>query len=256
MSEKKQRREKSGGDDEGGPSAPFWMVTYSDMVTLLLTFFVMLLAMANFEEVGRVDAVFESIRLALGVDGKQPDINGIELDQPKFDQDVQEENKLEPIMSKLQDALSAQISDSMIEMTQKKTEIRVLLDDNVLFKPGSAELHPATYLLISDIGTALANQPVTVKVEGHTDETGEPGSNWELSADRAVAVVVALQKRGGMDGAQLEARGMGEFHPANIVATDRNWDRRVELIIKADSGLAHEAIYEVERVTNGGRDGG
>jgi chemotaxis protein MotB len=70
MSDKKQRREKSGGDEGGGPSAPFWMVTYSDMVTLLLTFFVMLLAMANFEEVGRVDAVFESIRLVLGVDGK------------------------------------------------------------------------------------------------------------------------------------------------------------------------------------------
>jgi chemotaxis protein MotB len=256
MSDKKQRREKSGGDEGGGPSAPFWMVTYSDMVTLLLTFFVMLLAMANFEEVGRVDAVFESIRLALGVDGKQPDVNGIEIDQPKFDQDIQEENKLEPIMSKLQDALSHQISDSMIEMTQKKTEIRVLLDDQVLFKPGSAEVHPAMYLFLSDIGSALADQPVTVKVEGHTDETGDPGSNWELSADRAVAVVVALQKRGGMDGSQLEARGMGEFHPANLVDTDRDWDRRVELIIKADTGLAQTAIYEVERVTNGGRDGG
>jgi len=257
MSEKKQRREKSGGDDGGGPSAPFWMVTYSDMVTLLLTFFVMLLAMANFEEVGRVDAVFESIRLALGVNGKDESLQAIDdPHQPHFPEDVQPEDKLEPIMSKLQDALSEQISSSMIEMTRKKTEIRVLLDDQVLFKPGSAELHPATYLFLSDVGSALADQPVTVKVEGHTDETGDPGSNWNLSADRAVAVVVALQRRGGMNGSQLEARGMGEFHPANLVGSDKNWDRRVELIIKADSGLAHEAIYEVERVTNGGRDGG
>jgi len=255
MSEKKQRREKS-DDDSGGPSAPFWMVTYSDMVTLLLTFFVMLLAMANFEEVGRVDAVFESIRLALGVDGKDSDVHGIKKDVPKFEEDVQPENKLEPIMSVLQSALAHEISNSMIELTQKKTEIHVMLDEQVLFKPGSADLHPATYLFLSDIGTALASQPVEVEVQGHTDETGDPGGNWELSADRAVAVVVALQQRGGMDGAQLQAMGMGEFHPANFVGSDRNWDRRVELVIRSDSALAHEAIYEVERVTNGGRDGG
>ena len=48
------------------------MVTYSDMVTLLLTFFVMLLAMASFESPGRVDKVIESLRRAFGVGGYSP----------------------------------------------------------------------------------------------------------------------------------------------------------------------------------------
>ena len=69
------RRQKK--EEQASAGAPLWMVTYSDMVTLLLTFFVMLIAMANFEQVGRVQAVFQSIRLALGVGGAhellQPD---------------------------------------------------------------------------------------------------------------------------------------------------------------------------------------
>ena len=255
MSDKKQRREKPSEDKEG-PSAPFWMVTYSDMVTLLLTFFVMLLAMANFEEVGRVEAVFESIRLALGVDGIDEQVVGVDPVEPQQKEDIQIENKLQPVMSVVNEALSKHLSDDLVVLTQTPTEIRVLLDDRVLFRPGSAELHPATYLLLADVGQALAGHPVDVKVEGHTDETGNARSNWDLSADRAVSVVYAMQERGGMNGAQLEARGMGQFQPSSVTKGDHDWDRRVELVIRSNSSLAFDALYEVERITNGGRDGG
>ena len=66
----KKKREKKEDDPPAG--APAWMVTYSDMVTLLLTFFVMLLAMASFESPGRVDKVIESLRRAFGVGGYSP----------------------------------------------------------------------------------------------------------------------------------------------------------------------------------------
>jgi chemotaxis protein MotB len=254
MSEKKQRREKP-ADDGGGPSAPFWMVTYSDMVTLLLTFFVMLLAMANFEEVGRVDAVFESIRLALGVDGIDEEVIGVDPVDPAQKEDIQEESKLQPVLTAVSTALARHLSDDMVVLTQTPTEIRVMLDDRVLFQPGSAELHPAMYLLLADVGKVLAGQPVEVKVEGHTDETGDTKFNWELSSDRAVAVVYAMQSRGGLEGHKLEARGMGQFRPTSGKNGD-SWDRRVELVIRSDSALAFDAVYEVERVTNGGRDGG
>ena len=116
MSDKKQRREKP-SDDGGGPSAPFWMVTYSDMVTLLLTFFVMLLAMANFEDPGRVEAVFESIRLALGVDGVNEQVLGVDPVDPQNKEDVQEEDKLQPIMSVVSEALAKHLSDDMVVLT-------------------------------------------------------------------------------------------------------------------------------------------
>lgn len=253
--EKKQRRDEGGGgDDGGGPSAPFWMVTYSDMVTLLLTFFVMLLAMANFEEVGRVEAVFESIRLALGVGAPDVAKVGVDVEQENHD-DVTVEDKLEVIKSRIRVELDRKFSDEAIPLTKTPQEIRVSLPDEVLFAPGSAELHPAVYRKLSDLGVLLSKEPVSVKVEGHTDETGAPEDNWELSSARAVSVVLALQ-RAGMPGSRLEARGMGEYYPANQLEGDANWDRRVDLVIKSDSALAFDAVHAVERLTTGGRDGG
>jgi chemotaxis protein MotB len=231
------------------------MVTYSDMVTLLLTFFVMLLAMANFEEVGRVDAVFESIRLALGVDGIDEQVLGVDPVDPAQTEDIQTETKLQPVMSVVSEALSRHLSDDLVVLTQTPTEIRVMLDDRVLFEPGSAELHPNNFLLLADVGQALAGQPVQVKVEGHTDETGDIEGNWRLSTNRAVSVVYAMQARGGLEGNKLEARGMGQFRPSGG-GGEFDWNRRVELVIRSDSALAMDAVYEVERVTNGGRDGG
>ena len=97
-----KRREKKAAASSG-PSAPFWMVTYSDMVTLLLTFFVMMMAMANFEEVGRVEAVLESIRLALGAGGQHQTLLGVspsEMNQPS---ELQPLDEMQPIMAELRE---------------------------------------------------------------------------------------------------------------------------------------------------------
>ncbi len=240
--------------DEGGPSAPFWMVTYSDMVTLLLTFFVMLMAMANFEEVGRVEAVLESIRLALGAGGRHQTLMGVtpqEMNQPS---EIEPLDELQPIMSQLRESLNRHVSDDFVRMTRTQTEIRVSLSDKVLFEPGQSRLHPAAYSLLGGIAETLAGHPVTIKVEGHTDATGDTANNWELSALRAVAVVTFMQDRGGIDGRKLEAHGYGPFRPAAPDGGDPTWDRRVELVIQSTSPIAYDAIYKVEHMT-GGIDG-
>ena len=63
MPKKKKQEEQKGG------GAPLWMVTYSDMVTLLLCFFVMQLSMANFLDPGKVDAALESLKAAFSSGG-------------------------------------------------------------------------------------------------------------------------------------------------------------------------------------------
>jgi chemotaxis protein MotB len=241
-------------EEEGGPSAPFWMVTYSDMVTLLLTFFVMLMAMANFEEVGRVEAVLESIRLALGAGGRHQTLMGVtpeELNQPS---EIEPLDELQPIMAQLRESLNRHVSDDFVRMTRTQTEIRVQLSDQVLFEPGRADLHPAAFSLLGGIAEAISGQPVNINVEGHTDGTGDVKGNWELSALRAVAVVAFMQDRGGIDGRKLQARGYGSFRPASPGGGDATWDRRVELVIQSKSPLAYDAIYKVEQMT-GGADG-
>lgn len=249
------RRRESKKEESQGPSAPFWMVTYSDMVTLLLTFFVMLMAMANFEEVGRVEAVLESIRLALGAGGNHQTLLGVtpqEMNQPS---EIEPLDELQPIMSQLRESLTRHVSDDMVRMTRTQTEIRVQLSDRVLFAPGSEQLHPAAYSLLSGLGETLSNHPVHIRVEGHTDATGTADANWRLSALRAVSVVTAMQESGGIDGRQLEAHGYGSYRPSAPEGGDTTWDRRVELVIQSKSPLAYDAIYKVEQLT-GGIDGG
>lgn len=248
-----KRREKP-QEEDGGPSAPFWMVTYSDMVTLLLTFFVMLMAMANFEEVGRVEAVLESIRLALGAGGQHQTLLGVtpeELNQPS---EIQPLDELQPVMAELRESLARHVSDDFIKMTRTQTEIRVSLSDRVLFAPGSDQLHPAAYGILSTLGKTLAGHPVKIRVEGHTDASGTPAANWRLSSLRAVAVVTSMQESGGLDGRNLEAHGFASYRPSSPDGGDPTWDRRVELVIQSKSAIAYDAIYKVEQLT-GGVDG-
>lgn len=239
-------------EEEGGPSAPFWMVTYSDMVTLLLTFFVMLMAMASFEEVGRVEAVLESIRLALGAGGRHQTLMGVTPEEQNQPSEIEPLDELQPIMAQLRESLNRHVSDDFVRMTRTQTEIRVQLSDQVLFEPGRADLHPAAFSLLGGVAEAIAGQPVNINVEGHTDATGDVKGNWELSALRAVAVVAFMQDRGGIDGRKLEARGYGSFRPASPGAGDATWDRRVELVIQSKSPLAYDAIYKVEQLMGGG----
>ena len=88
-----------------GKKTPRWIATYADLVTLLMAFFVMLLAMANFEDTHRVEAVLSSIRDAFGVDGS--DISLLATDQrPEFTPQNRKEVSLEPVMMRMRDDLS------------------------------------------------------------------------------------------------------------------------------------------------------
>ena len=232
---KKQKEEKKGG-------APEWMVTYSDMVTLLLTFFVMLLAMASFESPGRVDKVIESLRRAFGVGGYSPKPEKVQKNPSAHTSETKStKDQVKPIVTQLREILSKKISDDLVKMTKTRTEVRVMLNERILFAPGSTELHPSSYGLIADVANAVKHKEVNLFVEGHTDGTGDSSRNWEISALRAVSVVEALQER-GVSGDKMQARGMGEFKPADIVDGNSSWNRRVELVVQSDNTSGYDVV--------------
>ena len=236
--EKKKEEAKSGG-------APEWMVTSSDMVTLLLTFFVMLLAMASFESPGRVDKVIESLRRAFGVGGYSPKPEKVQKNPSAHTSESKTtKDQVKPIVTQLREILSKKISDDLVKMTKTRTEVRVMLDPRILFAPGSTELHPSSYGLIADMANALKGKDVNLFVEGHTDSTGDSSQNWEISAMRAVSVVEALEER-GVEGSKMQARGMGEFKPADIVDGNSSWNRRVELIVQSDNPSGYQVVQQL-----------
>ncbi len=244
------RRKKTAPPPAAG--APAWMVTYSDMVTLLLTFFVMLLAMANFDDLVRLNAVLESIREALSMGNFNVQLSNDEDMATPWAEDPESNDDVQPITAKLREALAERLSDDLVRMTQNRTEIRIQLDENVLFGPNETRIHPSAYALIGDLADAVAEEPVNIIAEGHTDATGTQRENWGLSVERAVAVVVALQNQGPIAGERLEARGYSHYRPADTTRYDSSdWNRRVEIVIQSDQRNAYSALEAVDGLQGG-----
>jgi chemotaxis protein MotB len=239
------KREKKPPEVKEG--LPMWMGTFSDLVTLLMTFFVLMLSMANFEDTAKVETVIHSIQSALGASGFDADLVGSHVQQMYTTSPVRRDDTINPVVSKLRQAFEKHISDDLVRMVQNEQEIRVRLDDRVLFRPGSTELHPAAYALVTDLAEVLASEDVEIRVEGHTDASGTEEENWRISSERSLTVVTALRQRGDIPGERLEADAYGQFRPATGFGEAPAWNRRVELVLKSDHVGAVSAI---ERLSN------
>jgi outer membrane protein OmpA-like peptidoglycan-associated protein len=103
----------------------------------------------------------------------------------------------------------------------------------VQFAEGKATLLPASHPLLAQVLDALVKNNIKrVRIEGHTDNKGDPAANLQLSKERARAVADSLVKA-GMDPARLEAEGLGDTQPVapNLTPRGRELNRRIELII-------------------------
>ncbi len=225
------RRKKA---EEGSKGAPLWMATFSDLVTLMMAFFVMLVAMANFEDVKRIEAVVESIRTALGVDGYD-NVLVASSKETQFTESTRRDQTIQPVVAKIRQALSKHVSDDFVQMVEHEKELRIRLDERVFFQRGSSRLHPAAYALVADLGSMLAAEDVDISVQGFADGSGGEQANWELSSRRAIAVVMALREKGPIPGERLEAVAHGSFHPGSGVGEASDWSRRVEIVLKTEN---------------------
>jgi len=169
------------------------------------------------------------------------------MGQTPADRDGQAESEdgprqLQSMRAVLQESMADHISDDMVRLTQVDSEIRIQLSDRVLFASGSTTLHPIAYQLINDLADVLRNIQVQVMIEGHADGTGDWKANWHVSSQRALAVLIALQERGGVEGKNLQSNARGQFMPSAPESGASDWNRRVEIVIKTRDTSAYEAI--------------
>jgi chemotaxis protein MotB len=238
-------------EDPPPPGLPAWLATFSDMVTLLLTFFILLMGMANFDDTAKVDAVMESISNAFGVGGFDEALLGTAVGENLTDS-IRVEEAVHPIVARLRQAMAQHVSDELARVSAQPNEVRLRLDDRVFFRPGSTTLHPSAYGLIGDLAALAKDFDTELVVEGHSDATGDSQSNWELSALRAVAVVRALETR-GVEGSKLVATAYGATRPASTFAEDDSWNRRIEFVIRTDDATAAAAARGLEQEVGDGR---
>lgn len=175
-----------------------WMSTYSDMVTLLLTFFIMLLAAS------KVDVVlFEQIK-----QGISKEWHNEEVEQP-----------LSLLRADLAEDMVSVSTDAEMALGSDQSGLTLEIPAKAFFESGSAQLKPQAITILSKILSTLQAPRYNIfryEVQGHSDDekiaTAQYPSNWELSSARASSVVRFFEEK-GMNPARLRAVGMADVQP-------------------------------------------
>ncbi len=169
--------------------APKWMTTFSDMTTLLLTFFVLLLSMANFDKV----KIEQSFGILAGSSGimNNPSITPLSQMNIVSKRSIKDtvSKTEEQVESQIKSMMQAQNMDSMVSVVKTDKGLSVRILDSALFKPGSSELMPQAGPILDKIINIVKDSSYYINIEGHTDDTGSPDLNWRLSSDRALSVI-------------------------------------------------------------------
>ncbi len=207
-----------------------WLLSYGDMITLLITFFIMMLTL----RAGEVSRVHAWVNLQL--DATTTEIQRVVN------------------LLKIED----------IKITRDSKGVRITLSDPRLFALGSAEPQPALIYQLKSLGALIASLDIVnlgssqwapwlrefrrngldwnveIRVEGHTDNVplvpgGKYEDNWGLSAARAQTVMRLLQAATKLPEANFAVTGFSKYHPIapNNNAAGREQNRRVEIFIDA-----------------------
>ncbi len=233
-----------------------WLMTYADLMTLLLVFFVLLFSLSTFK-VEKYEKLLESIRVnpgsgeptasliefielpeALNTELSIEQFTGLKTtkkDKPGFDQ--AEDEILEDINQFItQKRLGKHI---VLEVLDGKIVIRVR--GKILFRSGRARLSSTADPILDEITSVISEyQEYSVNIKGHTDNvpisTSKFESNWDLSAIRATSVLKYLIKK-GVPSKRLTATGFGDLFPVvpNNSEKNRAINRRVEFVLEKEN---------------------
>lgn len=228
--------------------APAWMVTYSDLVTLLLTFFVLLLSMANLDQL-KFNAASESIKQAFGVVGTVEDSP---LSPPKLIQiNPVQGDLIHQVYKRIEKEVTRLKLDKDIKLVKDRGAVVLRVNDSVLFDAGNADLKPAALSLLSKIADLVRPLPFHLRTEGHTDDTPFGGgqlSNWDLSMIRAVNVVKYFAQNDLFPLDRISAAGYGSYKPVvpNDSPENRAMNRRVDFILESQGGYTEDLPYLID----------
>ena len=217
-----------------------WMVTFSDLVTLLFTFFVLLLSLCSLEA-GKIQQMQSAASDAIGAlyEGKYSEVamQVIMSSKKKIDEEVLKSENLYKQFSGLKmKALDVNMRGNL-NFKQLERGYSMVVRDDLLFSAGRDELKPEGIPVLREISVSLKEFGGKVLVEGHTDDlpvsTGRFPSNWELSTARAVTVARYFVEKAEVDPEIVSAVGYGDSKPkvSNDTPENRGKNRRVEIIL-------------------------
>jgi chemotaxis protein MotB len=244
--------------EEGHVNHERWLVSYADMITLLMVLFVVLYAMGQTDK-SKLEALRTSLQRAFSVEV----LRGAEATSLKgssgsavvapvvplaITQEVMAvtgqttpDPHLASTLNEVREAL-LQVpvpsdTSGSVDVGASREGIVISLAGNLLFDSGKSDLKPRGMTLLDTLAERLRTMPNEIRVEGHTDNipiaTPLYPSNWELSSARATTIARYLAEHDEISASRLSAAGFGEFHPVapNDTREGRARNRRVDLVV-------------------------
>ena len=224
----------------GPPGAPAWMSTFSDLMTLLLTFFVLLLSFSSMRTADFQRAM-GSLKGALGVlPFEQAIVKPVHVPIPQMTN--LQESEISESLVKLEDIVSDLQLDEVVKLEISDQGLKVTIDNPLLFEIGKADIRPIMFPILSAVAELARGWPNQIRIEGHTDDqiinTLEFPSNWELSAKRSINVARYFAEDAGLEPERIIPIGRSMFVPLvpNDSPENRARNRRIEIFVdyKAD----------------------
>ncbi|MDQ0918610.1 flagellar motor protein MotB [Paenibacillus sp. V4I5] len=246
-----------------------WLITYADLITLLLVFFIIMYAMSKVDvqkysvlaqalnmQFQKADSVLDK---GFGVSGqmtpKQGDAqtpqnqNQSQDDQkeekdktkPEDNEKEKREKELQDLLKQVQAYIKDQNLDAQVSASDTERGVAITLNDLFLFDLGKADLKAASFPILQKLASFFPTLNSKVSIEGHTDNlplaTGSPfKDNWGLSFARSLSVLRYFSDTAKLDNNKFIATAYADTMPkvANTSDENRSKNRRVEIIVLRD----------------------
>lgn len=240
-----RRRKKERGNEGGSAS---WMTTFSDLMSLLLTFFILLFSMSNvsgdkFNQVayslsnsllGGGDGIMDGVIVPFEDENTGTNETAVpvrELDTMGMDPELIE------MYNRVINFVEQNGIEDKVLISADPNGVYVNVSNAILFGKESASISREGRSVLKSVGKLLNQLDNKVVIEGHTDNIpnayGQYATNWELSVSRAVAVLRYLNEKERVHATRLSAVGFGEHQPLapNDSEENRARNRRVNIVV-------------------------
>ena len=225
-------------EEEG---APAWVVTFGDLMSLLLCFFVLMLSFSEMDR-KKYKIVSGSLKNAFGIQRNVPTFEspkGQKMIAREFDQTI--------VLTRIEDEIIKQIKTELqrnnkgfkdlVDVNVNDNQVTIRLMGETTFDTGKAQIKPQFKQFLIKIGSILNRTPGEVIIAGHTDNVplhgGRFRSNLGLSIARAGSVAEFLLQNTDLEPDRVSTMGLGEYRPlaSNATPQGRQKNRRVEIVL-------------------------
>lgn len=241
----KKKKERPAGDE---PDPEQWMVTFGDLLSLLITFFVLLFSMGTLDEQILEEMFFSSFIGGAGAlsFGERVSVESLKAEKiiakrqqgiKQFYEWLLEKDESDKMLTSLEGLAQSLLATDVIIKRRGPSFVLSFPSAN-MFEPGGAELRPEIKQVLSDLGQVLRFSESEIIIEGHTDDipisTLKFPSNWELSATRSANVMRYFKDETPVNVDRLGIIGFADSQPLvkSISDSYRARNRRIEIVIR------------------------